>query len=335
MKIIKPLVERKSDYIFNIPIEGKADLKIKIGDTVKFGDVLFKKEYKRALETYNVIKELEIYKEDPKEFMVRLNGEFVTTGEILAERLVRGGLVVKKIFATVDGILSYERIDEGYVDILSEHISEDVVSTISGRVMDINLSKQVSIKSSAFYLKSITEQTQKIEGTFVTLGKGDSVYTSRDLEDTYEGCIVFAGRFVFTKLLEEIFKKGAKLIVVWSMEYMDYEQFKDKVVVLGGFGQIPFDYSISNILNSFNNSYVSIENKEVIFPDRAQIILREKLRIIESALEVNNIVKIVDVDNYTSLAKVVDVSSDDRYVTIQNNLGDRVLYPIETLIPID
>lgn len=326
MKIIKPFIKQLEDHNFKIELLGNIEILVKRGDKVRLGDQLYKRDYKRIIESYSIQKELGVLPIKAREFLVRLNGEYVIKGEVLAERLTNGGLVLKKIYATVDGLLSFERLEEGYIDILSEFESETINSHISGVVTDFDHSKQMIIKSKALGLEIKNKFGDfEISGEFDIVSKGDSVYTEKDLIEQYRDKIVFAGRFAYPELINQILKRGAKAVVVWSMNYSDYLQYKEYVVILGGFGQIPFDHSFIHTISSMNGSYASITNKNLIFADKGQLNFTPNNSIISSEFKVNDIVRLIDSDNYSLVGKIVDTTNGNGYFTISTTNGDRLL----------
>ncbi len=335
MRIVNPFLTKINKYDFQIPLHGKVKMLVGRGDKVKKGDHLFQREYKKILASYSVTKDLGISPKDAKEYTVRLNGEYVTVGEILAERLTSGGLIVKKIFATVEGLLSLDRLDEGFIDILSEHTVETVESNMYGTVSDIDLSRSITIESHAYQLNTVlTAHGVDTEGDFYILGDGNSVYSQRSINEDIEGKIVFAGRFLYAQTATEILKKGAIAIVTWSMDWNDYTQFKNKIVVVGGFGQIPYDQMVSHAIAAFNGSHILISENKIIMADVGQYLLKDINPGIESQLKVNQIVKVSDPDNYYAIAKVVEAASGLEYATIVYNNGQRALISEEMLTPI-
>lgn len=333
MKVIDPYLKRIKEFEFKIPISGSCTIRVKRGDTVKRGDVLLEKEYKKILESFNINKLLGIKSQEAPEYITRVNGEYIVKGEVLAERLTTGGLVVKKIVATQDGVLSLERISEGYLDILSEHVTEEVKSNLYGKVEDVNLSESLSIISRAFEFKGATMSNYfEGEGEFMVIGDGKSVYTQRNITDEVEGKIVFGGRFLYLKTAQEILKRGAIAVIAWSMDWQDYQLLKKNVVVIGGFGQIPYDHSIANAIQSFNNSHVLIRKGSLYIADVGQYLIKDFDYTVVEDLKVNQIVKVKDVDNFFALAKVVDTNSiESGYVTVQYENGLRALAPREFL----
>ncbi|MCC7290189.1 hypothetical protein IT417_02995 [bacterium] len=334
MKIIKPFIQRVSGHQFLLPFEGKCKVKVSKGDKVRRNDLLFEKSYKKILQSYSVMKELGVEGKNAREFVVRLNGEFVVKGEVLAERITKAGLVVKKIYATGDGIVSFERIDQGYIDLLAEHSDEEVYAQIRGEVVDIDLNRGITIESEAFYVDiafgHLSEQTYA-SGEFVVIDKGDSVYTSRDLKEDYSGKIVFAGRFVYSKLVSEILEKDALAVIVWATDYVDYELYNGKLVVLGGFGQIAYDFAISHAISSMNGTLVHISEGKLFWSDVGQYLIKDDFEHITHELKVNDLVRVIDVEGYAGIGKVVDTSNEPGYYTVLLSNGQRKLLANECL----
>lgn len=330
MKLVNELI-KEARHIFSVPVEGRVEFAVSKDKQVKPGDILFKKEYKKILDTYNIGLEFNIPLKDIKEYITRVDGEFVTKGEVLAEIVSKGGLSVKKVLATYDGILSFERIDKGYLEILSEHITEEVGSSIIGKVVDVDYNLGIKVSSNAFVFKTFVKSEVTGEGIFEVLKEGESIYSTRDLSISYTGKIVYVGRFAYANLIEEIMARGAIAVVTWAIDYLDYEKVKKNVIVLGGFGQISYEEFIKKYITAMGNSYVSITNKCLYWSDIGQTLYKDSNNdLIRSGIRVNDKVRIIDVQNFGKIGKVVDIDTDGYFIVKLEN-QDRVLLSEESL----
>lgn len=331
MKLVNELIKSEK-HTFTIPVQGKVEFAVKRDDKIKLNDILFKREYKKVLDSFNICEEFSIDSESISHYLTRINGEYVIQGEILAERVAKGGLSVKKIIATYDGIVSYERIDKGYIDILSEHISEDIESKIIGKVLDVDYNSGIQISSNAFVYKTFIPSKFNQTGIFEVLKEGESMYSTRDLSNDYSGKIVYVGRFAFSPLVNEIMRRGAVAVVTWAMDYSDYEEVIEKIVILGGFGQISYEDFVRKYIASMDNSFVEIKENNLYWSDLGQTIYKDSNNeLLRSEIRINDKVRIIDEKNFGKMGKVIDTSGQTGVFVIKLETSERVLLSEDTL----
>lgn len=332
MKVINEIVKREKDFNFLIPFDGRAYDVIQKGSGLKRGDLIFKREYKKILQTYNLVEELGIKAQDGAEYVSRLDGEYVTKGEILAERIVRAGLAIRKIISTHEGVISLDRLSHGFIDLLSEHVNEDVVADMSGEVIEVKHESGVLVSTNAFVTKYLLGKIdKKIFGRFDVLGDGTSVYTQRDLKEEYSGKIVYLGRFAYLDLIEEVHRRGAKAVVVFAMDYEDFKNTSAPIIVVGGFGNVNYDFRIAKLFSSMNEVQTFIDGKNLAWPDVGQYLLPDLKLKIKETVGINDLVRVLDIENMGKIGRVVDASNQDGYLTISLENGDRLLLHADSL----
>lgn len=239
--------KRSGDIDLRIPLPGNNTLYVEVGDTVNPEDKLFRTEYKKIVSSYHLPSLLGVKTEKVKEYVGRINGEYISQGDLLAERLLSGGLVSKRILAGSDGIVSLLRLGSGYIDILAESEDKLITSPVRATVKEITLNNYIALSAFAIGCACIISKnlerarsslTDQICGELEIIGTGDSVYTDKDLKENYSGKVVFAGRYLPLDLLVKIYERDCALVLTYSMDYLDYKKTEMPVVVVGGFGQI-------------------------------------------------------------------------------------------------
>ncbi len=341
------LVYRQVNYRLVIPFEGRVDVKVRKGDVVKPGDVLFTNTSKKVLSSLYVPSELGVKIEESMDYIVRLNGEYVLQGEVLAERVSAGGLALKRLYTPVEGIISLSRIKQGRIDILSENQSDEYVSQSHGRVVDVDLSNGLSIETMVWNMPMLTDNYHEKPneyknvriGKFETVGDGSSIYVNKDLKESYRGKIVYAGRFAYPELLREIYGRGAEYVIVYSMDYIDFSSLNFSVGIVGGFGNIPYPKEYSAIFSAMIDSFTSVdlEKNRIIWPDQGKYLNKSPIDTnaqFISDLKVGMYVRVVDIDNYRSVARVLDVNKEEHAVTIELEDGKRTFVPEDLLLPL-
>lgn len=243
---------------FPIPFNGVATtIFVSVGDKVVEGQTLYDVKKKEVIESHYIPKLLGIRHEETNDHIARISGEYVEKGDLLAERLAAAGMIEKKVLAGGQGVISLERTNQGYIDILGEDVKVSYDSIVHGKVTGITLNSHIEIEAESAVidftfghdLRYATEsETSAIVGELVTIGKGDSVYTVEDLLESYDEKIVYAGRFLYPSLAEEIFARGAYAVITYSMDYDKMAGATTPIVVLGGFGQLPINKELETIM---------------------------------------------------------------------------------------
>ncbi len=283
MKILGRIIKKEPSYILPLPFNGKVDVRVKRGDDFKSGDILFSRMTKKIIESHHIPTQLGVKVKDSGDYIARLGGEYVEKGEVLAERLMSGGLVVKRIVATQEGILSLDRVDKGYLDIMSSTEVTDVKIDFRGKVESIDSNNGMHVRANAWVMRIITSMraaeddlSSSFIGEFTQIGDGTSVYTQKDLKESYEGCIVYAGRFVYPDLVRELYRRGAELVVAYAMDYEDYSAITEPIVLLGGFGSVVFDSHWERVVSSMFGSFAAVNIKEgcIAWGDKGQFMNR-------------------------------------------------------------
>lgn len=347
MQHLTRLVYRDVNYRLLFPFEGRVEVVVKKGESVRPGDTLFKSNSKKVVSSLYVPSELGVKVEACEDYIVRLNGEYITKGEVLAEKLSSGGLTLKRMYATGDGILSLDRLSKGFVDILSESQTQEYSIQAYGKVLDIDLTAGMSLQTMVWRMPLLTDNYHEKPneyknvrvGKFEVVGDGSSVYVTKDLKDDYRGSIVYAGRFVSVEILREIYARGAEYVIAYSMDYLDFAPLNFSVGIVGGFGNIPYPKEYISIFKAMNGSFASIdlEKNHIVWPDQGKYIGKnpnEASSNLIDSFKVGMYVRVVDVDNYRSVGRVLDINSDDILATVELEDGKRVLLPRDVLVPL-
>jgi len=272
MNRIKKLKNKQFQTTAYIPFDGKPELLVDVGSKVKAGDVLFYSVGKSVAESHDLITELEINISQVQTACTRLKGEYVVAGDVIAESTAKSGLVLKRVISGTEGVINYDNLENGIVNILSEMSQIDVKSDFSGVVSRIDLKDGIFIDIYACELNifaSVTRPNPKLFPIHV-IKDGKSVFVEKDLDQNYTGKYVFAGRYAYGALINKIFDRGANGVIVYAMDFYDYEGLKQELsskqnqnlIVIGGFGQIPWNENIEQFINMIQNQQIRIENIE-------------------------------------------------------------------------
>ncbi len=349
MKKILNVVNKIENYHFTIPLDGSLNLHVKKGDSITPRKAIMTKEYKKVLSSFYVPKELGSDIKTASDYIVRLNGEYVTKGETLAERLTAGGLSVKRIVSNNEGILSLSRIEAGFIDILGENSVEEVYAQFYGKVADIDVSTGVVVQANALSVEGLSnakalennnpENKKHVRGELIFIKEGDSIYTAKDLEDSYEGKIVYAGKFVYPELINQLYLKGALHVIAYSMNYVEYSELKVPITILGGFGNLGLSEIYTKVLSNFKNLICVVdysdEISKIVFPDNGQYLPTVALTTKAIALLHEGMyVVIKDAEMFNTKGRILEMNTEEHIALIATDNGKRALLNESTLIPL-
>ncbi len=272
MLIKARLFEHYSTYNFSIPLKGGERINVKTKENVSPGDLLFTKEENRIKESYFLIEEFNCKLKECSKYIKCIDGSYVEKGEILAQKKTKNGLTVKQVISGNAGIIDLDRLQEGFIDILSEEEKSEVHSQFSGIIKDILPGSYIEIESSvsALDLVGTTLFEEKVFGEVVLLTNDEQVISTVpdiNLKDK----IVWAGPYLPNNLALKLFKKGVKAIITYCMEYEDFKNFKLPIAVIEGFGNIHCSEKFLKEINKIDGNFAIVD------PDENQLfIIKDK-----------------------------------------------------------
>lgn len=264
------LFEKYDEYIFKIP-SGRGDrILVNTGEMLKEGTDILVRRGNNVKNSFFLPSQLGCAKENIGKYLMCMDGEFVEKGDILAEKTSMGGLTIKRLTSPIQGVVDMSRIGIGYLDLLGEEQENIVKSTFNGVVESINPIDGITIKASAYALdlvaiSNVQEDAKYIVGEFVSLGSGNDVIL-RSVEEDLQDKIVFAGKRLHPGLLRDIFEKGAKFVLSYSMDYQNFRNQGLPVGVIGGFGEIYSPKEMIEKITKKNHTFAVVDvNESQIF----------------------------------------------------------------------
>jgi hypothetical protein len=321
-----------------IPFEGKVKSCIKRGEVFGKGQILFEVEKRKLLSSYYLPDDLGINVKDTLDYVNRIEGEYISKDDVLAEKTVSSGLLSKRVLSEHDGIVNLSTADLGYVKILSEIDTHSIVATFGGEVKDVKAGSGIFLETDVceiplFYTNS--QEDESVFGTFKLLNDSSSISSTKNIEESFDGSIVFAGRFLYPELAMDLFKKGCKYLLVSSMNYDELKDLDIPIGILTGFGNIYFDTTMMNLFKELNNSQVVIlpREKKVEFPvglnDNISKLFEQNFYT--AFLKKGDIVKSVDLDSFGLVGEIASLDYLGGSATILTQEGNTFLVPIANL----
>lgn len=267
MNRVRFLTKTENQTEVQMSCAGDVEFFVKTGSEVKQGDKLFKINRRELLESHYLPKLLGVKPNKCLDYIGRVPGEFVSEGELIAEKLTSAGMVTKKITAGVDGIISIDRISKGYLDILGEYENIIIKSPFVGRVKEIVINEFLVFETSAAVCEYLIDKnldnsaklSDEITGRIELLNEGENMYKLNTLKDSYNGSIVFTGRHLYPNLARQLYQKGAICIVTYSMDYIDFQELDVPVIVMAGFGQLRVNRAIMDFLKDSSGLVAKID----------------------------------------------------------------------------
>ena len=255
--------EHYNNYSFKIPLSGEEKLYVKNNHKVSLGDALFSKTDNRIKESYFLVDELGCRVSEAFKYISCIDGSYVEEGEELAQKQSKNGLTVKKIIATVSGIVDMSRLNKGFIDILAEEEEITVKSSFLGTITNVLPGSHIDITSpsSVLDLAATTIYDKKIFGNILFLTKEKEIISEIPNIDL-KGKIVWVGAYLPLSLAFKVFKKGARAILTYSMEYEDFRDLGLPVGVIEGFGKIHCDEKFFAQLYKINERFVVLDGQE-------------------------------------------------------------------------
>lgn len=341
------LLKNFEDYVITVQADSAFEPLVHEGDVVKAGDELYKVEGMKIEESHYLPDELGIKKEKGRDFMCRLESEYVVKGEMIAEKFMATGLASKRVLAGHDGILSFDRIDKGYLDILSESEVRIFNAPISGVVTFVDPMDHIDIvpemlvltpfavNSASTAVASTASKQYKQYYEFVVIKDGSSIYTSNDLSGDYREKVVFVGQFLHPELAKKLFELGARALVTFSMDYQDFNDAAGTILILGGYGHVQMDRKFVSFIHDLSGSLVCLDerigegNLGIINPSFSWPF--SKSNRMYDPLKIEQEVISVDINSYMRIGKVMSFEQNGEYVLVDFGKGDRHLIKAENL----
>jgi hypothetical protein len=196
-------------------------------------------------------------------YITCISGSYVGEGEVLAQKTSSGGLTMKQIVSKESGIVDLDRLDKGFIDILSEEEDVEIQSQFSGDVEEVLPGSHITINSpaSALDLAATTLFKEELFGDMIFLNKENKVISDVPEVDL-KNKIVWAGSYLPIRLALKLFKRGALAILAYSMEYEDFKNLGLPLGIIEGFGKIHCDEKFLKELYKIENKFVVLDKDE-------------------------------------------------------------------------
>jgi len=263
MEIRSRIFERYPNYKFKIPLKNTDKIVIGEGE-VNMGDTLFERADTPLKKSLSVTKVLGCKNEECERYVVKVDGEYLEEGEVIARKTSSGKLSVVELVSPITGILDLTRIKMGYVDILGEESLSVVQSDFKGYIETVNPIDGLVVVTDAVCVDGVvsSKSDEKFFGKLEVLGDGKTILKESNLGDDYSGKIVWVGPYLYNKVAVGLFERGAIAVITYAMSYSEFRDIGLPIMILGGFGSVHCDTVFLNRFLSFKEKFVMLDSSE-------------------------------------------------------------------------
>lgn len=258
------LLEKYEEYTFKIPLSSRDKVLIKAGERVTEGTEMFFRKGNYVRHSFYLPDQLNCSISNIPDCVTCIDGELINEGDVLAEKIASGGLTVKRLVSPSSGIVDLARIRHGYIDILGEEQESLFKSTFEADIVDVNPLDGITFKTSALALDLVSisnAQNIILTGEFKTINTGRDIKLKGD-DASYQDKIVFVGKHLHQGLLKDLFEKGAKFVLTYSMDYQDFRNQGLPIGIVGGFGEIYSGEKLLKTLTDLEGCYTIVDFQE-------------------------------------------------------------------------
>lgn len=352
MNLKNNFVIKNKDLQFRLPLYGDVDIHVKEGDKIKVGDKVYSSSAMEIKDSYYLPRLLNAKPEQCIDYIARVSGEYIVKGDLLAEKISRTGLMTKRVIAGDDGVVSTARIKSGYLDILDELKSKEYKANFKAIVQEVSLTKGILLKTEGLQVKLLAANpaamravsSGQLVGDLEILGDGTLIYSSADLKGELANKIVYAGRFLDNDFAKLLYEHDPKAIIVYSMDYLVFNQIDIPIFVVGGFGHVRADGLVSSVLSKNKGKLIKVSLKmssssKLITVDIANGTyknLDEDSEAIKenpyfASAQVGRNAKSLDIDSFGFTGKITDIDEEREIALLQNMPGEKILVPLSNI----
>jgi len=335
MIVRRKIFEKYKDYHFSIPYQSGDKVSVRTGESIRKGQEILTKSGSHITHSFYLPEEIDVQVEKLKEHINCIDGELVEKGDVLVERVMSGGLSVKKVVSPVQGVVDLSRLESGYLDILGEEEETIIKSSFEGVVEGIDPIDGINVISDAYALDLLSisdadnrgKKDKRVVGEFSVIGNGIDLVLKAE-EESYRDKIVFTGKYLHPELLHDLFQKGALFVLTYSMDYMDFRKQGLPVGIVGGFGEIHSSKDITRLISSMNGVFVVVDYDEsqMFFVTNSKTYITKEELFVKTA--VGSTVISRSLSNYGMLGKVVGVEEEGSYINVEWESTQRTIINI-------
>ena len=255
-----------------LPIVG--DVLVQLGQSVAARDVVARTMMPGDATPVNLAKRLGVSAGDLLRSLVKSLGERVEVGEALARTKGFFGFFQTDVPSPVAGVIESVSKVTGMVIFRGEPLAVQVLSYLSGRVVEIIPNEGVVVETEAALIQGIFGVGGEAYGTLrLVAGSPDEDLTEAHITSDLKGCIVIGGRRVTGAAVHKAISVGAAAVVAGGIDDQDLreilgydlgvavtgnEKLGTTIIVTEGFGDIAMARRTFELLKSHDGREASV-----------------------------------------------------------------------------
>lgn len=359
----KKALNYMTDQDFPVRFRGDAACNVDVGQEVTPSTVIFEGKESSIEQAINVSKELGVDPSDTKNFLEVSDGEIVDDGDVIAKRSVSIGMAERFVRVSEDGRISLDRVESGFVDVMSAFTETTKKSGVKGVVKSVipgdRRGREVILSVDGFVFEPFGSRGDDAVGELKFMKEGNSVYTAGDVDEDYEAKVVVAGRLFSRKLYEELVEVGAAGVIFGGAGIKEFNEIKEwpiPIAVTEGWGTVPINAvvidffrkagDITVYLDSLSDSvlfYVNSQSDDLIEEFGGEI-LKDESDFVEKIaqrsrcfqeIELGRYVKVLDLPFWGYSGRVVDILEEDDLVKIQLESKRIIVVSSQNIVVVD
>lgn len=260
------------------PLSSKSKVLVNVGQEVAPDQIIAENFISAGFRNINLSSMLEVSPQDAKKYLQRPIGQKIYKGELLAFKppqfFKSRKIVTSPSDASID---SYdEKSGSLRLSFLAKKVSTP--SAVYGVVEKIDpIAGQVLIRTEVAKVYGVVGSGNLREGILNVTGDSTSLTKALQLKKEYEGDIVVAGSLIYKDALSQAVKLGIKGIICGGINAKDYLSMSGgkinttklkpdvgiSVLITEGFGGIPINNEVFEVLKRFNNSFAIIDGNNL------------------------------------------------------------------------
>ncbi|MGB9778507.1 MAG: hypothetical protein ACPLW8_03795 [Candidatus Bathyarchaeales archaeon] len=315
----------------SLPLKG--EVLVKKGEKVNFDTTVATCCIEGAPYIVKVAELLDVDPEETVRYILKKEGDIVRKGELLARHSSLFGLINKKVFAEVSGVI--ERINEitGHLTIREPPKSVEVKAYIKGKVDEVIPNEAAVIGTYAAFIQGIIGFSGERFGEIrVAVSNPEQVLEADMITENDAGKIIVGGSLVTYEALEKARKAKVNGIVVGGARMEDLESIlrtrigvaitgreniEFTLILTEGFGKLPMSENTFSVLKENEGKIAAINGTtqvragvlrpEIIIPLEVTERSRKEKELEEGKMKVGSIVRIIRFPYFGAVGKVIEL----------------------------
>lgn len=263
---------KKHRIMRRLPISG--DVRVKINDQVKAGDVVAETNLPGNVHPVNLANQMSLPPADVVACMLKAEGDPIAVDEPMAQTKGMFGLFKNTVNSRFDGTIETVSPVTGQVIIRGAALPVQVQAYMSGQVVSVSEGEGCEVEADVAYVQGIFGVGGETQGTIRVVGAGHEQELTADLiTEDMAGCIIVGGARMTVEAIRRAREVKAAGIISGGIDDQDLKELLGydlgvaitgredlgiTVIVTEGFGEISMAERTHEMLREFEGREASI-----------------------------------------------------------------------------